>query len=161
MGYVFVEIDMRNDFADDPRAVLPVPGTYALVGKMHVLESLAELLIEVHDDHSQDDPVSKEEFKTFPPHCVRGTWGHERIGGLYTPKEKNKYRRYAKNSYDAWKGKIGGSKTDKAEIERFTKILCESERIVVGGLVTGICVNAFLDGIIAQGLAKKTVVISD
>ena len=115
--FVFVEIDMRNDFADDPRAVLPVPGTYGLVGKMRAIEDLASDVVEVYDHHNINDPISQEEFKLFPPHCVpkvttramRGNpdysgWGHDRIAGL----AKSDFK-VPKNTYDFWKGMVGGS----------------------------------------------------
>lgn len=161
MGYVFVEIDMRNDFADDPRAILPVPGTYALVGRMRVLEESSALLIEAYDDHTGDDPVSKEEFKSFPPHCVPGTWGHKRIAGLFSSRNPRRHWKFRKNSYDAWKGIIQGSAKDRKEVQSFERVLAKAERIVVGGVVTGICVKAFMDGVISRGFAGKTTVISD
>ena len=159
IGYTFVEIDMRNDFADDPRAVLPVPGTYALVGKMCVLEEDADLVVEVYDNHEEGDPVSQEEFKSFPPHCIPGTWGHERIPGLHTP-EFASFKRFPKNTYDAWGCQVGMDSCTEST-GRFLSIIQESEMVVVGGVVTGICVKAFVEGMIGKGLAGKTVVISD
>lgn len=160
MGYVFIEIDMRNDFADDPRAVLPVPGTYAIVGKMRVLEEKADTVVEVYDSHCEDDAVSQEEFKTFPPHCIPGTWGHERIPGLYSPTKPGAYVKMAKNTYDAWKGMDGDACAERS-LDAFETIIKDSERIVVGGVVTGICVKAFVEGMISRGYAKKTTVIAD
>ena len=158
--YVFAEIDMRNDFADDPRAVLPVPGTYAIVGKMAVLEKNASSIIIAADTHELDDPVSKDEFKSFPPHCVPGTWGWNRIPGLTRFEEGD--LRITKNSYDTWKGMIGeGVEAPVAKLimRKFKNV----DTIVVGGIVTGICVKAFMDGAIERGLsrAKKLIVITD
>lgn len=160
MEYVFVEVDMRNDFADDPRAVLPVPGTYGLVGKMRVLEDLLKKVIEVYDNHSVEDPVSQEEFKTFNPHCLIGTWGHDRISGLAKSSIK-----VPKNTYDFWEGMKVSEPAPKDllnnQLKKAIRILNKSELIVVGGIVTGICVKAFIDGIIEKGLANRTVIISD
>ena len=33
--------------------------------------------------------------------------------------------------------------------------------MVVGGVVTGICIKAFVEGVIEKGMAEKTIVISD
>jgi nicotinamidase-related amidase len=159
MRYTFVEIDMRNDFADDPRASLPVPGTYAIVGKMRVLEEKADMVIEVYDNHEEDDPVTQKEFEIYPPHCVPGTWGHERISGLYTP-EFGSFKQFPKNNLNTWDCQLGkDSCTESAG--RFQSVIQESETVVVGGVVTGICIKAFVEGIIERGLAEKTIVISD
>jgi len=157
--YTFVEIDMRNDFADDPRAALPVPGTYAIVGKMRVLQENADLVIEVFDKHREDDPVSQEEFNTFPPHCIPGTWGYERIPGLFTP-EFGSFKRFPKNTLDPWGCQVGKDSCTESS-GRFLTLVQESEMVVVGGVVTGICIKAFVDGLIERGLAGKSVVISD
>ncbi len=159
-GYTFVEIDMRKDFSDDPRAILPVPGTLAIVGKMRVIEEYSDLVLEVYDNHLQDDPVSQEEFKSFPPHCIPGTWGHERIAGLFTPEEPERLKRFPKNTYDVWKCEVG---TDvcNAQTDNLLKKLKGSSKIVVGGVVTGICVKAFIEGIIENDLADRTILISD
>jgi nicotinamidase-related amidase len=159
MNYTFIEIDMRNDFANDPRAVLPTPGTYELVGKMHALEKEANFLVEVFDNHATDDPASINEFKTYPPHCIPGTWGHERIGGLPIP-HINQLFRLPKNSYDTWQG-MKGYHQSMSDLARLVSVIENSELILVGGVVTGICVKAFIDGIINHGFAFKTIVVSD
>ncbi len=151
MRTVFVEIDMRNDFADDPRAALPVPGTYALVGKMRVVEDLVDEVLETFDHHEADDEASQKEFEIFGPHCVPGTWGHERIAGLAPS------RSMPKNTYDFWKG-VG---MDGAPPSWAEELVMGADLIYVGGVVTGICVNAFINGAIEKGLAPKLRVISD
>lgn len=152
--YTFVEIDMRKDFSDDPRAALPVPGTLGLVGKMAILEAEAHAVIEVFDHHSESDPTSQEEFKEFPPHCLMGTWGFQRIEGL-----SRTTIQLLKNTYNAWDGMKNTTYPDNLVIVEGG--LKKADLIVVGGVVTGICVKAFVEGAIDRGMAKKIIVISD
>ncbi len=178
--YTVVEIDMRNDFSDDPRAALPVPGTLAMVGKMRILEYYSRCVIDVFDNHHNDDPVSQEEFKKFLPHCIVGTWGHKRIGGLcdyYQMKNAEDHThktgtfiqvRWPKNTYDAWEGMKGEDPERFVELDdmkewekAFYKEIGRDEILVVGGVVTGICVKAFIEGAIKRGMSKRIIVISD
>lgn len=79
-------VDMQRDFML-PGGALYVPGAERLVPNIDKLVNQARdgkaLLISSSCQHTPDDP----EFKTFPPHCVRGTTGAElipeaRIDGL-------------------------------------------------------------------------------
>jgi len=159
--YYFVEIDMRNDFADDPRSNLPVPGTYAIVGKMRALEEAATRIIEVFDHHDVDDVVSLDEFECYPPHCVPGSWGHQRIGGLFVPPpgEEGRLVRIPKNNVEVWPGMANykGDDSDNA----LNLALQGTETIVVGGVVTQICIDRFVQGAVARGLTKKIIVVRD
>jgi len=150
--YIFVEIDMRNDFSDDPRAVLPVPGMLGTVGKMAALEQHAKKVVIAADTHAEDDPISQKEFEEFGPHCVPGTWGWDRVLGL--PPELDTVFEVQKNTYDTWEG-MG---EDDSKLLMF---LGEEDPIVVGGVVTGICVRAFIEGAIKRGLTKRVILITD
>jgi len=152
--YTIVEIDMRNDFSDDPRAALPVPGTLGLVGKIAVLEESAKNVLEVMDNHSESDPTSQEEFRKFPPHCIIGSWGHKRISGL-----NRSTLQLFKNTYDAWMGMHNS--TYPSNIDTAMELLENSNTIVVVGVVTGICVKAFIEGAMERGMAEKTIIIRD
>ena len=159
--YYFVEIDMRNDFTDDPRANLPVPGTYAIVGKMRVLEEAAVKVIEVFDHHDVDDVVSLDEFECYPPHCVPDSWGHQRICGLFVPskQEAEKLVKIPKNNIDVWPGmaKYKGANAD----DSLEETLRGAETIVVGGVVTQICIDRFVQGAVARGLTENLIVVKD
>jgi len=159
--YHFVEIDMRNDFADDPRANLPVPGTYAMVGKMRVVEEAAARVIELFDHHDVDDFVSLDEFEQYPPHCVPDSWGHRRIGGLFTPPpgEEERLTRVPKNNVEVWPGMVKFKGDDSDDTLETT--LKDAETVVVGGVVTQICVDWFVRGAVLRGLAKKLIIVRD
>ena len=71
-------VDMQRDFML-PGGALYVPGAERLIPNIQKLVNLARadkaLLISSACQHTPDDP----EFKTFPPHCVRGSPGAELI----------------------------------------------------------------------------------
>lgn len=71
-------VDMQRDFML-PGGALYVPGAERLIPNIKKLVALARQgkapLISSACQHTADDP----EFKTFPPHCVRGTRGAELI----------------------------------------------------------------------------------
>ena len=80
-------VDMQRDFML-PGGALYVPGAERLIFNIQKLVYLARegkaLLISSACQHTPDDP----EFKTFPPHCVRGTPGAKlipeaRVEGLF------------------------------------------------------------------------------
>ena len=74
---IFWEVDAQEDFIL-PGGKLYVPGAEKIIPNIARLVDVARegrvLLISSTCRHSADDP----EFKTFPPHCLRGTSG-ERI----------------------------------------------------------------------------------
>jgi nicotinamidase/pyrazinamidase len=81
---VFVDIDTQRDFLE-PTGALFVPGSEAIIPNLELLTGFAR----THDipvlatacAHSADDP----EFRQFPPHCMVGTPGQERISATAWP----------------------------------------------------------------------------
>jgi nicotinamidase/pyrazinamidase len=71
---VLWEVDTQEDFML-PGGKLYVPGAEKILPNIDRLVGLARvgrvLLVSDACEHSPDDP----EFKTFPPHCIRGTLG--------------------------------------------------------------------------------------
>ncbi|MDP8255185.1 MAG: isochorismatase family cysteine hydrolase [Candidatus Alcyoniella australis] len=75
---MLVDVDTQNDFML-PNGALYVPGADALIPTIERLvrfavENSVPIVASV-DAHAPDDP----EFEQFPPHCVRGTPGAEKI----------------------------------------------------------------------------------
>ncbi len=82
-----IVIDMLNDFMDSKgvlycgeEARKIIPSVKRLVEEFR---SKKEPVIYVCDAHDPDD----EEFKAFPKHCVKGSWGAEVIPELAPQKE--------------------------------------------------------------------------
>jgi len=75
---IFWEVDTQKDFML-PGGKLYVPGAEKLLPKIHKLTQAAResrvLLVSHGCYHTPDDP----EFKTFAPHCVKGTTGAEYV----------------------------------------------------------------------------------
>src|SRR4051794_38432521 len=81
---VFVDVDTQFDFMD-PRGRLYVPQAEAIVPALKRLFEVARReripVISSADNHSPDDA----EFARFPPHCVRGTPGQQKIAETLLP----------------------------------------------------------------------------
>jgi len=75
---VFVDIDTQFDFMN-PRGNLYVPGAEDIVDNIKKLFDYAKKhkikILSSVDAHMVDDP----EFNLFPPHCIKGTLGHQKI----------------------------------------------------------------------------------
>ncbi len=75
---VFVDIDTQFDFID-PRGNLYVSGAEGIVDNIKKLFDYAKehniKILSSIDAHTVDDP----EFESFPPHCIKGTLGTQKI----------------------------------------------------------------------------------
>jgi nicotinamidase/pyrazinamidase len=75
---VFVDIDTQRDFLD-PAGALYVPGSTAIVPRLALLTDFARThgipILATACAHELGDP----ELEVFPPHCMIGTPGQERI----------------------------------------------------------------------------------
>lgn len=80
-------IDMLNDFVDPRGALYCGDSARAIIPAVRrIMEDFTRqghLIVVVKDAHRSDDP----EFRMFPPHAVRGTWGAAVIPELPIPKE--------------------------------------------------------------------------
>ena len=81
--YIFWEVDVQADFML-PGGKLYVPGAEKLLPNIRRLTDAARqgqvFLVSHGCFHTPDDP----EFKTFPPHCVKGTAGAELVAEALT-----------------------------------------------------------------------------
>lgn len=75
---VFIDIDTQVDFMS-PSERLYVPGAEELLPNLKLLTQIAGendiLIVSSLDSHAEGDP----EFKRFPPHCVIGSRGQEKV----------------------------------------------------------------------------------
>ncbi len=75
-------IDMLNDFIDEERGTLVVPGASRIVPRIaelvDVARSVGTPVIYVCDTHRTDDA----EFRNWPAHAVKGSWGAEVVEPL-------------------------------------------------------------------------------
>jgi len=77
---IFFDLDTQKDFMRRSGA-LYVPEAEDIIPRIADLMEYAQdfriLVVSTVDTHVKDDP----EFATFPPHCIKGTPGWEKIGG--------------------------------------------------------------------------------
>jgi nicotinamidase/pyrazinamidase len=75
---VFVDIDTQFDFMN-PRGKLYIPGAEDIIENIKKLFDYAKKhkikILSSTDAHKVDDP----EFKLFPPHCIKGSFGNQKI----------------------------------------------------------------------------------
>lgn len=81
---IFVDIDTQYDFVDR-RGALYVKEAEKLKAVWSKLTKFAYnkgiLIISSQDTHKKKDP----EFKSFPPHCIRESWGYKKIPQTLLP----------------------------------------------------------------------------
>jgi nicotinamidase/pyrazinamidase len=172
---LFWNVDTQNDFID-PSGKLYVPGAEKLRPVWAEITRLAKKFrikvinsADAHDIHSPELDLEPDLVKTFPPHCLTGTYGAEFI------KETNPenplvfrwdtkydvaplkvdvpvYRNFVilKNEFDMF---AGNSITEQLIRE------VNPAKVFVYGMTTNICVDYSVRGLV--GLVKKVFVISD
>ena len=84
---VFVDVDTQIDFML-PHGNLYVPGAEQIIPNLERVMTFAREhrapVVSSVDAHSSDDI----EFQQFPPHCVKGTMGQEKIPQALLPQQK-------------------------------------------------------------------------
>ena len=161
--YVFVDIDTQIDFIHD-LGNLAVPGAdglrdnlkaltdFALVNKIKIIASM--------DAHPPDD----SEFEIFPPHCVVGTEGQQKIEE--TTVENNSVITNEAEAVDLVDSVLDFDQIllEKQAFDVFTNRHAEAvidslqaEEYVVYGVATDYCVRAAVLGLLERG-CRVTVV---
>lgn len=163
--YIFWEVDVQRDFML-PGGKLYVPGAEKLLSNIRRLTDPARLgkvfLVSHGCFHTPNDP----EFKTFPPHCVKGTPGAELVPEALTGK-------VARVPNDA-------SATLPEDLSQYQQILLEKQTLnvfesrhaeelvrrlgndaefVVFGVVTEFCVSFAAKGLLERG--RRVAVVQD
>jgi len=150
---VFVDIDTQRDFLE-PTGALFVPGSTAIVPRLARLTRFARdqriPILATACSHSPDDP----ELKTFPPHCMIGTAGQERIDATWcagsvifdeqaqVPAEAPPHLTLLKRQYDLF--------THPHAAELIALYAGDQPIFVVYGVATDYCVGAAVHGLLAR-----------
>jgi nicotinamidase/pyrazinamidase len=163
--YIFWEVDVQRDFML-PGGNLYVPGAEKLLPNIRRLTDPARqgkvFLVSHGCFHVPNDP----EFKTFPPHCLKGTPGAELVPEALTAK-------VARVPNDA-------SATLPEDLSQYQQILLEKQTLnvfesrhadelvrrlgnqaefVVFGVVTEFCVSFAAKGLLERG--RRVAVVQD
>jgi nicotinamidase-related amidase len=122
-----VIVDMQNDFVK-PQGSLVVPAAGETVSGIQNLMMRARQnrvrIVYTQDTQIEDDP----EFKIWPRHCVKGSWGWEIIEEL-KPQAPDVV--CVKNRYDGFFG---------TWLDHFLKNIWDIHHLVIVGTVSNICV---------------------
>jgi len=163
--YIFWEVDVQRDFVL-PGGRLYVPGAEKLLPNIRRLTNAARqgkvFLVSHGDFHAPDDP----EFKTFPPHCVKGTSGSELVPEAVTesvvrvpnkpdaklPRDLYKYQQVLLEKQTL---SIFESRHADALVEK----LGSQPEFVVFGVVTEYCVSFAVKGLLERG--RRVAVVTD
>lgn len=163
--YIFWEVDVQADFML-PGGHLYVPGAEKLLPNIRLLTDAARqghvFLVSHGCFHTPNDP----EFKTFPPHCVKGTAGAELVPEALTAKVARIPNEPAAKLPDDL------SKYQQILLEKQTLNIFESRHadalvkklgnhpeFVVFGVVTEYCVSFAVKGLLERG--RRVAVVQD
>ena len=162
---VFWEVDTQADFML-PGGKLYVPGAERLLPNIRKLTDAARkgsvLLISHGCYHPENDP----EFKTFPPHCIRGTAGSAYVAEALTekvviipndpeaklPSDLSQYQQIhlEKQTLDIFQSR---------HADELVKRLGDAAEFVVFGVVNEYCVRFAAKGLLERG--HKVSVVKD
>lgn len=163
--YIFWEVDVQTDFML-PGGHLYVPGAEKLLPNIRRLTDAARqgrvFLVSHGDFHGPNDP----EFKSFPPHCVKGTPGAELVPEAMTervvripnevdakvPDDLSKYQQILleKQTLDIFESR---------HADGLVKKLGTQAEFVVFGVVTEYCVGFAAKGLLERG--RRIAVVQD
>lgn len=151
---VFFDIDTQFDFIA-PKGALYVPESKEIVKNLKRLVECARknkiVIVATADAHTPNDP----EFKTFPPHCIKGTRGQQKIEATkqkapfvlevgYTgkiPANKSEYL-IEKQSYSFF--------SNPRADELLSKLKTKRDTAVVFGVATDYCVKSAVEGLLER-----------
>jgi len=163
--FIFWEVDVQADFML-PGGNLYVPGAERLLPNIRRLTDAARqgrvFLVSHGCFHTPDDP----EFKTFPPHCVKGTAGAELVAEALTEKVARvpndavarlpeDLSRYQQILLEKQTLNIFESRHADALVQR----LGSKAEFVVFGVVTEYCVSFAVKGLLERG--RRVAVVQD
>ncbi|MDP9112691.1 MAG: cysteine hydrolase [Acidobacteriota bacterium] len=160
MKTVFFDVDTQFDFLY-PAGALYVPGAEKIVEQVATLNRFAGAqaipLVSTTDAHFEDDP----EFKAWPPHCVVETIGQQKPEATLLAK-----RIIIPNTRVALNVDAQQFLLEKQTLDCFTNVNVAalldrfaSERYVVYGVVTEICVKFAAFGLLKTG--KRVEIVTD
>jgi nicotinate phosphoribosyltransferase len=153
---VFLDVDTQVDFMSSEGS-LAVPGAEKIVPQLKRLMDYARShkvpVISTADAHAVDDPS----FAEWPPHCVMGTPGQQRIPETqFQPSTVIPNRPHAFRAPQSWTGQFILEKTaySVAENPNFDALLevLGPAHFVAFGVATEYCVRASVLALRARGL---------
>jgi nicotinamidase/pyrazinamidase len=158
---VFLDIDTQRDFMNEDGA-LYIPRSTEIIPNLERLTQFASrqgiLVLATACSHLSDDP----ELRQFPPHCMAGTEGQQRIAATARPDsvvlpvgtplqgELPPHLTFEKNEYDLFSRSDSG-----ALISRYNE---HNPLFVVYGVATDYCVRKAVEGLLLRKCRTAIVV---
>jgi nicotinamidase/pyrazinamidase len=163
--HIFWEVDVQRDFML-PGGNLYVPGAEKLLPNIRRLTDAARqgrvFLVSHGCFHAPDDP----EFKTFPPHCVKGTTGAELVPEALTDKVvrvPNEAAASLPPDLSAYQQILLEKQTlnifESRHADELLNRLGNQAEFVVFGVVTEYCVSFAAKGLLQRG--RRVAVVKD
>lgn len=163
--YIFWEVDVQADFIL-PGGHLYVPGAEKLLPNIRRLTDAARqdrvFLVSHGCFHTPNDP----EFKTFPPHCVKGTAGAELVPEALTEKVAripNEPSAKLPDDLTNYQQILLEKQTlnifESRHADALLKELGNHAEFVVFGVVTEYCVSFAVKGLLERG--RRVAVVQD
>lgn len=170
---LFWDVDTQVDFMD-PDGKLYVPEAETLVDNLKALSKLADgekipVLASADDHEPEDDEISDDpDFETtYPPHCMRGTEGVERVE--VTQRNWSSEIGHEPLAYEQLKEAAAAEHPQilvhKKRFDVFTNPNTEPlvqaldpDRIVIYGVALDVCNKAAVEGLLERGYSHLTVV---
>jgi nicotinamidase/pyrazinamidase len=141
MKTVFFDVDTQLDFVS-PSGALYVPGAEHIIGTIAKLNRFAKgpghALVSTVDAHPENDP----EFKSWPPHCIAGTFGQRKPSATLVDQIV-----FEKVTTDVFLHPGIGSLLSELKADRY----------VVYGVVTEVCVRFAALGLLKTGAQVEVV----
>lgn len=175
-GLIFWDVDTQHDFML-PDGKLYVPGAESLRTNLAALTRFAHAraipIIASADDHELTDreiSSTPDWATTFPPHCMRGTLGQQKIAE--TSLRDPLVLQPIKEDPAALARRISGHRGDflllKHELDDFsnpnTRVVLDSlapEAIVLYGVATDFCDRLAIEGLLGGGTTAKLFFVTD
>lgn len=170
---LFWDVDTQVDFMH-PDGKLYVPEAETLVDNLAQLSKLADEeripVLASADDHEPGDAEISDDpdfENTYPPHCMRGTEGVERVAA--TKRDWTSEIGHERLPLEQIEATAGAEQPQilvhKKRFDVFTNPNVEPlvealdpDRIVVYGVALDVCNKAAVEGLLARGYTKLTVV---
>lgn len=153
---LFWDVDTQVDFMD-PAGKLYVPGAEKIIPNIQQLNAWAAehgvLLISSVDAHQPDDP----EFSEYPPHCLAGTPGQQKVEGtvlahhFIIPNRKIDIPSDITSCQQIIIEKQATDVFTNPNVESLLERLGRERHVILYGLVTEICVDKAARGLMERG----------
>ena len=159
-----IVVDMQNDFVH-PDGSLHIAGAEEAIARVneeiHAARAAGSPVVYTQDWHPPDTPHFVEQGGTWPPHCVRNTWGARLHDDLDVPTDPVLVKK-GTGMEDGYSGfTVYDLEAEADEPTELDRTLRDQgvERAVIVGVATDVCVRA--TALDAAKLGYDTEVVAD